>query len=114
MATSKKLSGYFWSSIYAIPYLYTFVKGEIEADLVKPDLTMIFPCKLKYTGLYRNGQEEGGAINVSGNDISIIMTGQIGGKSILFTVTTHTKTEIKGTYLMESPYDKGTFTLNRA
>lgn len=103
----SKWKGTFFSDFYS--WIVTLVKGNIEIDLGEDGSNFTSTCKITYTGFYRSGQTISGKLEVDGPNYHCF----IDDMDIYFTVNSRTKTEIKGTYSIQTPADHGNFTLTK-
>jgi hypothetical protein len=99
-------TGQFNSSRYP-----SYSKGIIKTQLV--DMSKSFESfdtnfKIKYTGLYRQGDNIASTVKLS-NDLKEFSFSLANGQKIVFSATDIGPTSISGTYLSQAPHDKGNF-----
>lgn len=102
-------SGSFTSNTYSLLF-FSLVKGRINVKLGEPDTEYTSNCTVNYTGYYRSGESLDGTLEAKGDSLRCNIEGMI----ITFKINSRTDKYISGTYSINSPYDYGTFSLNRS
>lgn len=97
LSTGKIWSGTFTSS--SVPVVF----GTVEFE-VKPENSYSTVLNLKYTGVYKMGATYQIIAQVDGDSVTCHLDNQ----QIIFTISSRSDVEIRGTYRSTNPTDAGT------